>query len=136
MKKKKLLCLFLAAVLIAGGCGPKQPAEPAPEPSPTASPTPSPTPEPPVEKNGDIVILYTNDIHCAVDQGFGLDGVREIRDNLEREGYTTLLADMGDAVTGNTLGTISQGSAVIELMSETGYDVAVFGNHEFDYGLD
>jgi 2',3'-cyclic-nucleotide 2'-phosphodiesterase (5'-nucleotidase family) len=128
--------MVLAAVLLAGGCGPNNPQpEPSPEPSPTAAPTPSPTPEP-VKKNGDIVILYTNDIHCAVDQGFGLDGVREIRDNMEKEGYTTLLVDMGDAVTGNALGTISQGGAVIELMNEMGYDAAVFGNHEFDYGLD
>ena len=32
------------------------------------------------EKNGDIVILYTSDVHCAVDQGFGYAGLQQVRD--------------------------------------------------------
>ena len=31
-------------------------------------------PEKTVEKSGDIVILYTSDVHCGIDQGFGYAG--------------------------------------------------------------
>ena len=32
--------------------------------------------EEPAEKNGDIYILYTSDVHCGVDQGFGYAGLK------------------------------------------------------------
>ena len=50
----------------------------------------------PAEKNGDIMILYTSDIHCGVDQGFGLVGLKQVRDTLETRGYTTILVDDGN----------------------------------------
>ena len=50
----------------------------------------------PAEKNGDIMILYTSDIHCGVDQGFGLVGLKQVRDTLETQGYTTILVDDGN----------------------------------------
>ena len=31
------------------------------------------------EKNGEVIILYTSDIHCGVDENFGLVGLRQIR---------------------------------------------------------
>ncbi|MBQ9421440.1 MAG: bifunctional metallophosphatase/5'-nucleotidase [Lachnospiraceae bacterium] len=92
--------------------------------------------EKPAEKNGDVYILYTSDIHCGVDQGFGLAGLKQVRDSLEKQGYTTLLVDDGDAIQGEVIGTVTKGEAVIDLMNELGYDVAIPGNHEFDYGVD
>ena len=88
------------------------------------------------EKNGDIMILYTSDIHCGVTKGFGLAGLSQIRDSLEAQGYTTILVDDGDAIQGETLGVISKGKMMTELMNAMHYDVAIPGNHEFDYGLD
>ena len=35
-----------------------------------------------VEKNGDVYILFTSDVHCGVDQGFGYAGVKQVRDSL------------------------------------------------------
>ena len=32
------------------------------------------------ERTGDIVILYTSDVHCGVDQGFGYAGLQAIRE--------------------------------------------------------
>lgn len=32
------------------------------------------TPPAPTEKNGEVYILYTSDIHCGIDKGFGLAG--------------------------------------------------------------
>ena len=82
------------------------------------------------------MILYTSDVHCGVGQGFGYAGVQQIRDYLESEGYTTLLVDDGDAVQGEPIGTMTKGESVIDLMTELHYDVAIPGNHEFDYGMD
>ena len=88
------------------------------------------------EKNGEVMILFTSDIHCGVDQGFGLVGLKQIRDNLEAQGYTTILVDDGDAIQGEIIGTISRGEGMIELMNAMHYDVAIPGNHEFDYGME
>lgn len=88
------------------------------------------------EKNGDVIILYTSDIHCGVDQGFDLIGLRQVRDSLEAQGYTTILVDDGDAIQGEVMGTVTKGEAMIELMNAMKYDIAIPGNHEFDYGMD
>ena len=90
----------------------------------------------PEEKNGEVYILYTSDIHCGIDRGFGLAGLQQIRDALEAQGYTTLLVDNGDAIQGEPIGTLSEGEAMVELMNAMYYDVAIPGNHEFDYGAD
>ncbi|MBP1555380.1 MAG: bifunctional metallophosphatase/5'-nucleotidase, partial [Oscillospiraceae bacterium] len=88
------------------------------------------------EKNGEVYILFTSDVHCGIDQGFGYAGVTQIRDTLEAEGYTTILVDNGDSIQGETIGTLTKGEAIIELMNGMRYDIAVPGNHEFDYGTE
>lgn len=85
---------------------------------------------------GDIVILYTSDVHCGIDQGFGYAGLQQIRDSLRARGDTVLLVDDGDAVQGEPVGTMTRGEAIIGLMNELEYDVAIPGNHEFDYGME
>ncbi len=69
------------------------------------------------EKNGEVMILFTSDIHCGVDQGFGLVGLKQIRDALEAQGYTTILVDDGDAIQGEIIGTFTRGEGMIELMN-------------------
>ena len=86
--------------------------------------------------NGETYILFTSDVHCGVDEGFGYAGVYQIRQNLEAQGYNTVLVDDGDAVQGEPIGMMTQGEAIIDIMNATGYDVAIPGNHEFDYGVD
>lgn len=90
----------------------------------------------PAEKNGDIYILYTSDVHCGIDQGFGYAGLKQVRDTLEENGYETILVDDGDSVQGEVIGTITKGDAIIDLMNEVGYDVVIPGNHDFDYGVE
>ncbi len=124
-----LTAIFLiVTLLLTAVCGG---AALAAEASPETTPA-----EAPAEKNGEVYILYTSDIHCGIDQGFGLAGLKQIRDTLEKQGYTTLLVDDGDAVQGEPIGTLSRGEAVVELMNAAGYDAAIPGNHEFDYGMD
>ena len=83
-----------------------------------------------------VKILYTGDIHCGVDKGFGLGGLKAVKDRYEEKGYETILVDVGDAIQGSALGMMTDGEAVIELMNLAGYDIAVPGNHEFDYTAD
>ena len=84
----------------------------------------------------DIYILFTSDVHCGVDQGFGYAGLEQVRDTLEAQDNETILVDVGDAIQGETLGTMSKGETITDLMNAMEYDVAVPGNHEFDYGMD
>ena len=93
---------------------------------------------------GAVVILHTNDVHCAVgetdaagDIPLGYSAlasyVANRRSVFGAENVT--LVDAGDAVQGKVMGTITQGQALIDIMNECGYDIAIPGNHEFDYGM-
>lgn len=84
----------------------------------------------------DIVILYTNDVHCGIEDGIGFDGLSAIKKEALNETSYVTLVDNGDAVQGTLIGTISKGSYIIDIMNKVGYDVATFGNHEFDYGME
>ena len=46
------------------------------------------------------------------------------------------LVDDGDCLQGTSLGTLTSGSLLINIMNRVGYDLAVPGNHDFDYGFD
>ena len=81
----------------------------------------------------DVVVLFTSDVHCGIDQGWGYAGVANMRNSLQADNHVVLVDD-GDAIQGETIGTLTKGSAIIELMNEAGYDLATPGNHEFDYG--
>ena len=81
-------------------------------------------------------ILFTSDVHCGIDEGFGYAGLKQIRDTLEARGYETILVDDGDFIQGETVGTLTRGEAVIDIMNDLHYDVVIPGNHEFDYGMD
>ncbi len=92
--------------------------------------------EAPKLPTSDIYIIYTSDVHCGVDMGFGYASVKQIREKLEAEGAATILVDDGDFVQGEPIGTLSKGEAIIPIMNALKYDIAVPGNHEFDYGMD
>lgn len=89
----------------------------------------------PVDTKG-IVVLYTNDVHCGVDDKIGYAGVAAYKKAYEKAGYEVLLVDSGDAVQGATIGTLSKGEYIVEIMNELGYVASAIGNHEFDYGMD
>ena len=126
--KKKLLALTLVLMLLLAGCGSAAPAE---------APAPTPAEETAyLGLDNDIVILYTNDVHCGVDDNLGYAGLATVKNALEAQGKHVVLVDNGDAVQGDTIGTLSNGEYIIDIMNEIGYDVATPGNHEFDYGMD
>ena len=144
--KRKLLVLFLILTLALSalpGCGRTAPAgeteAPKPVETPMATEAPAPTEAPaetekPAEER-DLLILYTSDVHCGVDKGWGYAGLAAVKAQLSRE-YNVLLVDDGDAIQGEPVGTMTKGDAIIDIMNAVGYDAFVPGNHEFDYGID
>ena len=119
MKKKVFAFLLIAAMLFTLNCGFGFADEAAP-----------------AERTADVVILFTSDIHCGIDQGFGYTGLQQIRDYLVAEGNDVILVDDGDNIQGEAIGTMTKGDALIDLMNAMGYEVAIPGNHEFDYGME
>ena len=84
----------------------------------------------------DLVILFTSDVHCGVDQNFSYVGLWAAKHALEAAGNHVILVDDGDSVQGEPMGTMTQGEADITLMNQMGYEIAIPGNHEFDYGME
>ena len=111
---KKLCCVFLMLCLLLAGAALAQEA---------------------AGLKQDVVVLFTSDVHCGVEQGFGYVGVAAIRDAMEAAGNHVLLVDNGDSIQGEPIGTMTTGSANVQLMNAVGYDIAIPGNHEFDYGM-
>ena len=158
MKKRLLAFLLLAAMLVLAACGaqpaateqpqtPEAPVEepaevpaeepaPAPAEEPAQTPAEEPAPAPEVEPTGDVVILFTSDVHCGIDQGFGYAGLQAVRDSLVARGDAVILVDDGDSIQGEPVGTMTKGEAIVDLMNKVGYSIAIPGNHEFDYGMD
>ena len=83
-----------------------------------------------------VVVLYTNDVHCGIEDAIGYAGLAAYEKAFEKLGYTVALVDNGDAIQGGPIGTLSKGEYIVDIMNEVGYDVATIGNHEFDYGMD
>ena len=84
----------------------------------------------------DVVVLFTSDVHCGIDQNFGYVGLKAAKDSMEAAGSYVLLVDNGDSIQGEPIGTMTRGEADVHLMNAIGYDVAIPGNHEFDYGME
>lgn len=109
-------CLLLSTASCAGINIPKEVNEEAP--------------------GNDVAILFTNDMHCAIDENIGASGIESIKKTLETSGKSVFLADCGDALHGSSIGIFSKGESIIDVMNELGYSVAVPGNHDFGYGVD
>ena len=130
---KKILALSLILVLLVSGLA--LPATAAP-PSPVT-----------------FTILHTNDFHGQLEASnadpnkISTPGmartahvIQKIRDANTLLGQETLLVDAGDEMQGSLLSNLGDGTATgkgiptIATYNAMGYDVATFGNHEFDWG--
>jgi 2',3'-cyclic-nucleotide 2'-phosphodiesterase (5'-nucleotidase family) len=84
------------------------------------------------QKQRSIVVLFENDVHCAVDGYAKLAGLRDaIADTAD-----VFLVSNGDYVQGQTVGAISKGQYIVDIMQKMDYDAVTIGNHEFDYGME
>ena len=80
----------------------------------------------------EIIILYENDVHCAVE---GYEKLAALKSELASAGKQVGVVSVGDYIQGSSLGAISQGAYIVNLMNLVGYDAIALGNHEFDYKL-
>ena len=109
MKQTKLALLALGAMLAISACTPR-------------------------EEN--LIIISTSDIHSKLDM---LPRLATLLDEAHAQDTARVfVVDAGDRWTGNPYVDMSShaGRPIIEQMNRLGYDVATFGNHEFDMGLD
>ena len=113
---KKLLALLLALLMLLGGAAF-------------------------AEETGltkDIVVLFTSDVHCGIDQGFGYAGLAAVRDTLEETSHV-LLVDNGDTIQGTLVAQYAinlkpdEENPMITALDYIGYDAWVMGNHEFNF---
>lgn len=80
----------------------------------------------------EIIILYENDVHCVVEGYAKLAAMK--KECQETHAYVGVVSG-GDYIQGNSLGAISRGEYIVNLMNLVGYDAVTLGNHEFDYRL-
>jgi 5'-nucleotidase len=96
-----------------------------------------------------ITILATNDIHGGIEPNVSKDGtieggmaafsgtVQAIKAGLKRklgDQAGVLVVDAGDQFQGTLISNYNEGGLVLQAMSLTGYDVAITGNHDYDFG--
>jgi 5'-nucleotidase/UDP-sugar diphosphatase len=129
--------LFLAALLLAGCAWPSSGSPPGEQTAVVGSG--QDTPGPPAGGVEEITILFTNDLHGAVEPDAegngGLVNLVSLIDQVRAEnpGHTLLL-DAGDSFQGTYVSNSSQGQVVMAAMNVAGYDAWTLGNHEFDWG--
>lgn len=82
-----------------------------------------------------IIFLYTNDIHCNIEDNIGFAKIARYKEDLTQFTPYVALIDAGDAVQGAPIGKLSAGESIVNIMNAVGYDFAIPGNHEFDYGM-
>lgn len=91
--------------------------------------------------NNTFRLLCTNDFAGSWDpaptSNGRLPGGRALRDEVDRlrEETTALWIDAGDLVAGGALGVADRGATAWRAAATLGIDIAVPGNHEFDWGL-
>jgi 2',3'-cyclic-nucleotide 2'-phosphodiesterase (5'-nucleotidase family) len=90
-----------------------------------------------------FTILHTNDFHGNLEQYSGGSSsnpgmarvaqvVNDVRSAVGAD--KVLLVDAGDEMQGSLLSNLQKGEPTIAVFKAMGYDVATFGNHEFDWG--
>ncbi len=90
-----------------------------------------------------LTILHTNDHHGHFwpnkDGEYGLAAratlIKELRDQIKKDGGHVLLVDAGDVNTGTPQSDMLDAEPDFKGMAELGYDMMALGNHEFDNDL-
>lgn len=83
-----------------------------------------------------ITFLHVNDIYEIAPKD-GQGGLAELMTLLRSERASaadTVTTFGGDLISPSVLSSITKGKAMVDLMNALGVDVAVLGNHEFDFG--
>lgn len=120
---RRFVAWLLAALAIAG-CAASDPTRP------------SATAPPPIH----VTLLQINDAYVLepVDGGRrgGMARLGTLVKRARAANPNTILAHAGDAISPSPMSTVLRGEQMIAVLNAVGVDVATFGNHEFDFGVD
>ena len=86
-----------------------------------------------------ITLLHTNDFHGNLQLSGSNPGMARVAQVIEDVrtavgAENVVLVDAGDIMQGSLLSNLFHGESTIDIYNQVGYDVATFGNHEFDWG--
>ncbi len=86
-----------------------------------------------------FTILHTNDFHGQLEPAGSNPGIARVATVVKDVESTVgsdnvLLVDAGDEMQGSLLSNLQKGAPTIAAFNAMEYDVATFGNHEFDWG--
>ncbi|MFA9464300.1 MAG: bifunctional UDP-sugar hydrolase/5'-nucleotidase [Velocimicrobium sp.] len=130
-KLQKVLSVLMVIVLVLGMSS--LPTQMIKAETTAATTTPTTTTPADSVSSSDIVILYDNDVHCAVD---GYETIAALKKDMKEKTNYVSVVSCGDFAQGATIGALSKGENIINIMNQVGYDVVTLGNHEFDYQMD
>ncbi len=87
-----------------------------------------------------FTLLHTNDVHGQLQPSGSNPGMARVANQVDgiRTAVGTqnvLLVDTGDAMQGSLLSNLLKGEPTIAVFNAMGYNVASFGNNDFDWGL-
>ncbi len=95
-------------------------------------------PAAPAPVTAKVTFLHTNDVYqISPIKGWG--GFAELMTALKKEraaAQVSITTFGGDLISPSLMSGLTKGTQMIEMMNAVGVDLAVFGNHEFDFGLD
>ncbi|MFI9485666.1 bifunctional metallophosphatase/5'-nucleotidase [Promicromonospora sp. NPDC052451] len=142
--------LVSALALTAGLVGPGLTAAGAPTPpasAPPASASPASAPAAPAERAAGptrpaATLLYFHDAHeigPVLTGGQDRGGVARLATavrTVEERNRATAVVFGGDLAGGTLFGGLYQGVPMVEALNEVGVDLANFGQHDFDFGVD
>ena len=121
---KKLICLLLVLLLVAGGALAQE------------GETPQDVQMQRADMSSYLVILHTNDLQGDPNAGLGLSSVRWARERFEQAGAAVLLLDAGNWLAGSEASWLDRGEGMTRLMREAGYCAAAVSAGEFAFGID
>ena len=85
-----------------------------------------------------LTILQINDVYSTVpiDGAGGLARVATLKRRLSEAGLTTILLLAGDFLSPSVASSVFKGEQMVAALNAAGVDMATFGNHEFDFGVE
>ncbi len=94
-----------------------------------------------------ICILYTGDVHGSIanagkgdfyydEENLTYSSLTGYKYELQSQSNAVFMVDAGDCLYGSDYATKDEGMAIVNLMNEAGYNVAVPGDQDFMYGMD
>ena len=86
----------------------------------------------PEKKDKSIVIFFESDSHCEVSGYPKLAGLRDAINQSDTAWAGAVCC--GDFLQGGSVGSVSKGKYIADIMKAVGYDVVTVGNHEFEFG--